>query len=112
VISAALFGFISTRCKQARDAGVDEEEAIRALEGSPSPRDIAVIRSILPAFAKSLKVDLSRPLGDLSEQEMIEMLLSAWLMANANSALENDPAQKILRKREGENGFVNEAIPF
>jgi hypothetical protein len=112
LLSAAIFGWITTRCQQAIAEGIGQEEAVRMIELSPSPGDVAVIRSILPMLAETVKIDWARPLADWSKDEMTSFLLRAWLLANnANAVLADGPGSKILHKRCG-NDDLNDLIPF
>src|SRR5262249_22164077 len=51
LVTAAIFGWIQTRCEQAIEEGLDQEQAVRLTGLSPSPCDVAVVRSILPTLA-------------------------------------------------------------
>jgi hypothetical protein len=100
LITAATFGWITTRCQQAIAEGIDQEEAVRMIELSPSPGDVAVIRSILPTLADQVKIDWARPLADWSKDEMTGFLLQAWLLANdADTVLADGASPKILHKK-------------
>jgi hypothetical protein len=103
LIAAATFGWITTRCQQAIAEGIDQEEAVRTIELTPSPGDVAAIRSILPTLADHVKIDWARPLADWSKDEMVAFLLEAWLLANkAEAVLLNGPGT-ILRKKPAED---------
>jgi hypothetical protein len=82
LLAAAIFGWIATRCQQAIAEGVDPEKAVRMIELSPSPGDVAVIRSILPTLADQVQIDWARSLADWSQNEMTSFLLAAWQLAN------------------------------
>jgi hypothetical protein len=100
LIAPAIFGWIATRCQQAIAEGIDQEEAVRALAMSPSPGDVAVIRSILPKLATQVKIDWERPLAAWSKDEMTDFLLQAWLLANnADHVLADGAGPKILHKK-------------
>jgi hypothetical protein len=100
IIAPALFGWIATRCQQAIAEGINQEQAVRMLELSPSPGDVAVIRSILPTLADQVKIDWARPLADWSKDEMTGFLLHAWLLANkADIVLAEGAGPKILHKK-------------
>ena len=118
LLTAAIFGWIQTRYQQAIAEGVDSEKAVRMIELSPSPRDVAVIRSILPTLADQVQIDWVRSLADWSQDEMTSFLLAAWQLAkHAEATLEHGPGQ-ILRKRKPDPGrqngkdALNEEIPF
>jgi hypothetical protein len=104
LLSAAIFGWISTRCEQAIAEGMDQEDAVRMIEMSPAPGDVAVIRSILPTLASQVKIDWARPLSDWSKDEMTDFLLQAWLLANnADHVLADGAGSKILHKKPADD---------
>jgi hypothetical protein len=118
LLTAAIFGWIQIRYQQAIAEGLDPEKAVRMVELSPSPRDVAVIRSILPTLADQVQIDWARSLADWSQDEMTSFLLVAWQLANnAEATLERGSGQ-ILRKRKPDPGRQNEKdtldeeIPF
>jgi hypothetical protein len=51
IITAAIFGWVQTRCEQAIAEGLDQESAVRMTGLTPSPCDVAAIKSILPQLA-------------------------------------------------------------
>jgi hypothetical protein len=99
--TTSLFGWITTRCEQAVAEGINREDAVRMLELSPSPGDVAVIHSILTPLADHVKIDWARPLMDWSKSEMTDFLLQAWLLANNAETVLAD--QAILRKKTTDN---------
>src|SRR5215471_605620 len=110
ILAGAIFGWISTRCRQAISEGLDQEELVRTLAREPSPGDIAIIHTILPVLADNIAIDWSKPLAGWSKDEMTRFLLAAWQLANgAEVALEQGPGG-ILRKTMGESSPDN--IPF
>jgi hypothetical protein len=112
VLTAAIFGWISTRCEQAIAEGIDQEEAVRMIELSPSPGDLAMIRSILPTLATQVKIDWARPLKDWSKDEITNFLLQAWLLANnADRVLEHGAGSKILQKKPAEEPECPHGMP-
>jgi hypothetical protein len=98
LLTAAIFGWIRTRCEQAIAEGLDQEELVRVIGLSPSPGDIAVIHSILPMLADQAAIDWSRSLATWSRDEMTNFLLLAKQLANgAQVALDHGPS-RILRE--------------
>ena len=76
---------------------------------SPSPCDIAVVRSILPALADQAAIDWSQPLSTWSKDTMVNFLMFAWqLIGQAELARDHGPG-KILRKSDRE---LNDPLPF
>jgi hypothetical protein len=101
ILAGAIFGWISTRCQQAIAEGLDQEDAVRMIERSPSPGDVAVVRSVLPELADQADVDWSQPLASWSKETMTHFVLLAWrLITKAEVARDHGPG--ILRKSSNE----------
>jgi hypothetical protein len=111
LVTAAIFGWIQTRVEQAIAENLDHEEAVRLTGLSPSPCDVAVVRSILPTLADQAAIDWSQPLETWSKDTMTNFLLLAWrLMTVAEIARGQGAGKLILRKSE--LGELNNPIPF
>jgi hypothetical protein len=109
IVTAAIFGWVETRVAQAIEEGFDQEQAVRLTGLSPSPCDIAVVRSILPALADQAAIDWSQPLSTWSKDTMVNFLMFAWqLIGQAELARDHGPG-KILRKSDRE---LNDPLPF
>lgn len=109
IVTAAIFGWVETRVAQAIEEGLDQEQAVRLTGLSPSPCDIAVVRSILPALADQAAIDWSQPLSTWSKDTMVNFLMFAWqLIGQAELARDHGPG-KILRKSDRE---LNDPLPF
>ena len=78
IITAAIFGWVQTRCEQAIAEGLDQETAVRMTGLTPSPCDVAAIKSILPALADNAGIDWALPLNAWSQETMIGFLLLAF----------------------------------
>jgi hypothetical protein len=114
LLTAAIFGWIRTRCEQAIAEGIDRKELVRVIGLSPSPGEVAVVRSILPALADQAAVDWSRPLAMWSKDEMVNfLLLVRQLIDRAEIAFDQAP-HKILRKstKSDFDDKAGDAIPF
>ena len=111
IVTAAIFGWIRTRVEQAIEEGLDQEQAVRLTGLTPSPCDVAVVHSILPALADQAGIDWSQPLATWSKDTMVNFLLLAWeLIARGEVARDQGPG-KILRKSETWDKEGDE-IPF
>jgi hypothetical protein len=100
ILAGAIFGWISTRCRQAISEGIDKEELVRTIARESSPGDLAVIHSILPVLADEVAIDWSKPIASLSKEELTRFLLAAWQLANgAEVALDQRPGG-VLRKSD------------
>lgn len=99
VINAAIFGWVTTRCQQAIEEGMDQEEAVRLTGLPPSPCDVAVVRSVLPALAEQARVDWAQSLGACSKDTMTNFLLLAWQLINqAETARDRGAGEIVLRE--------------
>jgi hypothetical protein len=107
IVTAAIFGWIKTRCEQAIAEGLDQEVAVRMTVLSPSPCDVAVVTSILPMLADKARIDWSQPLAAWSENTMTNFLKLAWqLILQAETARDSG---KIVRPAKAE---FSDPIPF
>jgi len=107
VVTAAIFGWIETRCQQAVAEGLDQEAAARLTGLNPSPCDVAAVTSILPTLADKAGVDWDLPLKAWSKNEMTNFLLMAMRLIDA-AEVARDSGQ-ILRKSEAD---PSDPIPF
>jgi len=111
LVTAAIFGWIQTRVEQAIEEGLDQEQAVRLTGLTPSPCDVAVVRSILPALGENAGIDWSQPVAEWSKDVMVSFLLLAWqLITKAEIARDQGPG-KIFRKSEL-LGEMNNPVPF
>ena len=109
IITAAIFGWIEVRVQQAIDEGRDSEQTVRLLEASPSPCDVAVVKSILPALADTAGVDWSQPLNGWSKETMTGFLMLAWdLLTKAEVTRDHSPGTTLRKSKE--EGTAN--VPF
>lgn len=107
IISAAIFAWIKTRYRQAIAEGLASEEHVTQME--PSPRDGAIVQSILPMLADQAKIDWSMPLAGWSKQEMAGFIEQAiQLIDRAKALLERTP-NPIVQKSDRE---LDDVIPF
>jgi hypothetical protein len=109
IITAAIFGWIQTRCEQAIEEGLDQEQAVRMTGLNPSPCDVAVVRSILPELAEKAAIDWSLPLQAWSKDTMTNFLLLAWQFINKHELARDQGPGKIIRPAKTE---LNDPIPF
>ena len=102
IINAAIFGWVQTRCQQAIEEGLDQEQAVRLTGLPPSPCDIAVVRSVLPALVEQARVDWAQPLTAWSKDTITNFLLLAWQLINQAEIARDRGAGEIVRKSEEE----------
>jgi hypothetical protein len=112
LITGAIFAWVQTRVEQAVAEGSDPEVAVRTTGLTPSPRDVGIIRSILPTLADTADIDWSQPLIAWPKDTMVNFLLLAWRLLGEAEAAQG----KILRKSEtGKNedwATRGDDIPF
>jgi hypothetical protein len=77
IISAVLFGWISTRAEQAIAEEIDTELVVRMTGLDPDPWDAGVVATILPELAETFNIDWSLPLAQWPRESMINFLMTA-----------------------------------
>jgi hypothetical protein len=100
IITGAIFAWVQTRVEQAIEEGLDQDQAVRITGLSPSPCDVAVVRSILPELADKAAIDWSQPLVAWDRDTMVNFLLLAWQMIGKAEATRSHGPGKILRETE------------
>jgi hypothetical protein len=102
IVEAAIFGWVSTRCQQAIDEGLSQEQAVRITGMQPSPCDVAAVRSVLPALGNTTAIDWSKPLSAWSKETMTDFLLQAWQLIKQAEAARDRNVEEIERESEEE----------
>jgi hypothetical protein len=98
IINAGIFAWIKTRYQQAVAEGLACEEFVTRM--SPSPRDSAIVQSILKPLASQAKIDWSKKLAAWSKQEMTDFVGLSWaLIKDTETVLEQLP-DTVLHKPE------------
>jgi hypothetical protein len=111
IVTAVIFSWIEVRVQQAISESRDSEQMVRFSGLSPSPCDVAVVRSILPALADTAGIDWALPLNAWSGDTMTNFLLLAWrLLGEAETARDHGPG-KIPKKAEFDEK-TGDPIPF
>jgi hypothetical protein len=110
IVTAAIFGWIQARVEQAIEENLDQEQAVRQTGLTPSPCDVAVVRSILPTLADQAAIDWSQPLEAWSKDTMTSFLLLARRLISTAEIARDQGGDKILQKSELSE--ANNPIPF
>ena len=110
LVTATIFGWIQTRCEQAIEEGLDQEQAVRLTGLSPAPGDVAVVTSILPTLAGQPGIDWTLPLEAWSDDLMVNFLLLAWRLIDSAEIARDQGAGKILK--QSALAEPNNPIPF
>lgn len=111
IVAAVIFGWIEVRVEQAIAEGLDQEQTVRLTGLSPSPCDVAVVRSILPTLADTAAIDWTQPLAAWSKDTMSAFLLAAWnLIRKAEIARDHGPGGILQKSTVRE--VVADEVPF
>jgi hypothetical protein len=112
VVAAVLFGWISTRARQATSNGVGPDRYLRETAIDPDPWDIGAIEAILLELANS-ETDWSKPLSQFSREEMIVFLGEAYNLIG-KAILARDKGEELVTRKgpAGEQADPNDPIPF
>jgi hypothetical protein len=98
IVAAVLFGWIRTRAAQATNNGIGATNAIRTTGLDPDPWDVGAIDAILWELAEANTVDLSKPLANLSRDEMLLFLNDALTLVRKAIAA-RDRAEGLITRR-------------
>jgi hypothetical protein len=105
IAAGILFGWISTRARQAASENLDTEQIIRRIALDPDPWDVGAIEAILPTLADALPdLDWSRPVTDWPRQTMTEFLLAALRLVHRAMEARNSSDRGISRKASATPG--------
>jgi hypothetical protein len=111
IVTATISGWIEARVQQAIAEGLDQERMVRLTGVAPDPRDVAVVRSILPALADKANVDWSLPPQAWSKDTMTSFLLLAWELIKKAEVARDPGSGQILHRAEF-NPETGDAIPL
>jgi hypothetical protein len=108
IVAAVLFGWISTRARQATDNGVGPDKYLYANDAfNPDPWDAGAIEAILPELANSTRTDWSKSLLQFSRDEMIGFLGDAYNLIG-KAMLARDKGEQLVT-RNGPTGTAEAA---
>ena len=100
IINAAIFGWIAVRCQQAIAEGITQEQAVCTTGLPPTPCDVAVVHSVLPALCDEAKVDWAQPLSAWTKDAMTDFLLLAWQLIDQAEAARDRGAEAIVQRSD------------
>jgi hypothetical protein len=99
LVAGILFGWISTRARQATSENLDTEQTIRRIALEPDPWDAGAVEAILPELADALPdFDWSRPVMDWPRQAMTEFLLVALRLVGRAQEARDSSDRGVTRK--------------
>lgn len=108
IVSAILFGWITTRAEQAVSENIDTELAVRMTGLDPDPFDAGAVKAILPNLAESVDIDLSKPLSAWSQETMVTFLLTAMQLIR-KATIARDLSEDVVTKRSTADVIAREA---
>jgi hypothetical protein len=107
--AAMLFGWITTRARQATAEQIDTEQAVRMTGLDPEPWDAGAVITILPDLADACKsIDWSRPLTKWSREEMAEFLITAMRLIR-KAMIARDLSEKGITRQSSANTIARQA---
>ena len=119
IVAAVLFGWITTRSRQATSNGVGPDKYLYVNEMlNPDPWDAGAIEAILPELG-NCEADWSKSLSQFSREEMITFLGDAYNLIG-KAMLARDKGEKLVT-RKGPPGAAepteeqadwNDPVPF
>jgi hypothetical protein len=109
IVSASLFGWISTRARQATTEQLDTEQLIRLTALDPQPWDAGAVAAILPELADAC-ADLgwSKPIGAWPREDMIEFLLKAMRLTR-KAMIARDISDKGVTQKSSASTIARQA---
>ena len=113
IVAAVLFGWISTRARQATDNGIGPDKYLYGNEAfNPDPWDIGAIEAILPELG-NCAADWSKSLSQFSREEMIAFLGDAYNLIG-KAMLARDVGEQLATRKgpAGEQADPNDPLPF
>jgi hypothetical protein len=113
IVAAVLFGWISTRARQATDNGVGPDKCLYANETfNPDPWHIGAIEAILPELG-NCQADWSKSLSQFSREEMIAFLGDAYNLIG-KAMLARDRGEELVTRKgpAGDRADPNDPLPF
>ena len=112
IVAAVIFAWVEKRVEQAIAEGRDSEQVVRLTGLSPSPCDVAVVKSVLPELADTAGIDWSLPLASWSPDVMTGFLMLAWKLISAAEVARDHGASKVLQKSEVGRDEMAQEVPF
>jgi hypothetical protein len=107
--SAILFGWISTRARQAAAENLDTEPTIRMTGLDPDPWDAGAAMAILPELAAACSdIDWSKPLTAWSRETMAQFLITAMPLIR-KAMIARDLSDKGVTRQASASTIAREA---
>jgi hypothetical protein len=113
IVAAVLFGWISSRARQATDNGAGPDKYLYGNEAfNPDPWDAGAIEAILPELG-NCQADWSKSLSQFSREEIIAFLGDAYNLIG-KAMLARDMGEQLVTRKgpAGEQADPNDPLPF
>jgi hypothetical protein len=94
---AAIFAWIKTKSLQAVAEGGDLDAVVRTMQYDPSPWEIGAVEAILPTLARLESFEWSKPLGEWSEEQVVQLSWHIHRLVNASFSIRDKEGQVLLR---------------
>jgi hypothetical protein len=100
MVVAAIFAWIKTKSRQAVAEGGDLEAVIRTMQFDPSPWEIGATEAILPTLARLESFEWSKPLGEWSEEKVVQLSWHIHRLVDAGLSARDKDGPVLLRYSE------------
>ncbi len=109
ITAAILFGWISTRARQAVAENLDTEQTVRITGLDPDPWDAGAAIAILPELAAACSdIDWAKPLTAWSRETMAQFLITAMPLIR-RAMIARDISGKGVTRQESASMIAREA---
>jgi hypothetical protein len=98
LVTAAIFGWVKAKAREAVRLGQDVELSLRAVDGDPW--DVGAVSSILPKLADQSDIDWSLPLLEWSGGRMEKFLMTAFNLIRQAMSTRDHSNGRITNPRE------------
>ncbi len=109
VVSAAIFGWINTKAKQAVAEGTPYDITIRNTCGDPSAWDAGAVGAVLPALGDIPGLDWGKPIGAWTKPQIIAFAWHAHKLVDAALAARVEGEKDVITKLADEEARIMNA---
>lgn len=97
IAASVIFGWISTRAEQATSNGAGVNKYIREADLDPNPWLAGAVSACLPELAH-IKIDWTKPLGELAREDVINFLTDAYILISKAIEARDRGEKEVTRK--------------
>lgn len=98
IVSAAIFGWINTKAKQAVAEGVPYDITIRNTCGNPGAWDAGAVGVVLPALGDIPGLAWQKPIGEWSKKEIVSFAWHTHKLVDAALAARDEGQKDVITK--------------